>query len=117
MSIQLAKLCSIIFERHFGKNVQVVGDCLFSAVQSRSLSMIVKYTGLSRNDAGHALAVLIKFRLVKFDSSVNENSAEYSLNRDNILLILRFPRYDKCAIHDKKENLILIYWYIAGTYT
>lgn len=98
MSIQLAKLCSIIFERHFGKNVQVVGDCLFSAVQSRSLSMIVKCTGLPRSDVAHALAVLIKFRLVKFDSSVNETSAEYSLNRDTILLILRFPRYDKCPL-------------------
>ncbi|XP_037027606.1 DNA-directed RNA polymerase III subunit RPC3 [Bradysia coprophila] len=93
MSIQLAKLCSIIFERHFGKNVQIVGDCLFAAIQSRSLSMIVKNTGLPRSDVAHALAILIKFRLVKFDASANESFAEYSLNRDSILLILRFPRY------------------------
>lgn len=92
MSIQLAKLCSVILERYFGKNIQAVGDCLFSAVQSRSLSMIVKHTGLPRNDVAHALAVLIKFRLVKFEPSANECYAEYSLNRDNILSILRFPR-------------------------
>lgn len=92
MSVQLAKLCSIIFERHFGKNVQIVGDCLFSAIQSRSLSMIVKNTGLPRNDVALALAILIKFRLVKFEASANENFGEYSLNRDAILLILRFPR-------------------------
>lgn len=92
MSIQLAKLCSIIFERHFGKNVQVVGDCLFSAVQSRSLSMIIKHTGLPRSDVAHALAILIKFSLVKFESAANDSYAEYSLNRDNILLILRYPR-------------------------
>ncbi|KAJ6639936.1 DNA-directed RNA polymerase III subunit RPC3, partial [Pseudolycoriella hygida] len=87
------KLCSTIFERHFGKNVQIVGDCLFSAVHSRTLSMIVKSTGLPRSDVAYALAVLIKFRLVKFEDVNNDNFAEYSLNRDSVLLILRYPRY------------------------
>lgn len=92
MSIQLGKLCSLILLQHFGENVQKVGDCLYGAVQSGTVSVIVKSTGLKKSDVTHALAVLIKFRLAKFEASKNELYAEYSLNMGNVLLILRYPR-------------------------
>lgn len=92
MSRQQSELCSTILNQHFGENVQIVGECLFSAVQSRSLSMIIKSTGLPKVAVCNALAILLKFQLAKFVPSSNDNFAEYSINRENILLILRFPR-------------------------
>lgn len=93
MSRQQSELCSAILQQHFGENVRTVGECLFSAVQSRSLSMIIKSTGLSKSAVCHALSILLKFQLAKFIPSKNDNFAEYSINSENILLILRFPRY------------------------
>lgn len=92
MSKQQGELCSTILRQHFGENAQIVGDCLFSAVQSRSLSMIIKSTGLPKAIVSHALAILLKFQLAKFTPSSNELFAEYSIHRENILLILRYPR-------------------------
>lgn len=92
MSIQLGKLCSLILLQHFGENVQKVGDCLYAAVQSCTVSVIIKSTGLTKPEVTHALAVLIKFRLAKFAASKNELYAEYSINKENVLHILRYPR-------------------------
>lgn len=93
MSVKNAKLCSVLLLQHFGESVQAVGDCLFSAVQSRTLTTIIKNTGLPKSTVTHALAVLLKFRLARFQPSKNELYAEYVLLRDNVLLILRYPRY------------------------
>lgn len=41
-----------------------------------------------------SLAVLVQYRLVKFNAlETNENIAEYALLQDKILLFLRYPRY------------------------
>lgn len=93
MSITLGHLNSLILNQHFGKNVQIVGDCLFSAIQSRSLGMIVKATGLSKSEVSHALAVLIKFRLVKFFHLAGNQAVEYSLKSDTVYLLIRYPKY------------------------
>lgn len=92
MSIQFGKLCSIVLEQHFGKTVQLVGDCLFASIQSRTLSMIINSTGLKRTEVTYALAILLKFRLAKYDKNDNYNLIEYSLHKDRIPLILRYPR-------------------------
>lgn len=93
MSVQAAKLCSVLLLQHFGESVQSVGECLFSAVQSRTLTTIIKNTGLPKSTVTHALAILLKFRLARFQPSKNELYPEYSLIRENVLLILRYPRY------------------------
>lgn len=93
MSIKLGNLNSLILHQHFGKNVQIVGDCLFSAVQSRSLGMIVKATRLSKTEVSHALAILIKFRLVKFFQLPVVNTVEYALKSDKVYLLTRYPKY------------------------
>lgn len=93
MSVQNAKLCSVLLLQHFGESVQSVGECLFSAVQSRTLTTIIKNTGLPKSTVTHALAILLKFRLARFQPSNNELYAEYILIRENVLLILRYPRY------------------------
>lgn len=92
MSISYGKLCSVILKQVFGKNVQSVADCLFDSI-SRSLAVIIKTTNLSRREATNALAILIKFRLATFAPSVSGMVPEYSLNRDAINYILRYPRY------------------------
>lgn len=93
MSVKNAKLCSVLLLQHFGESVQSVGDCLFSAVQSRTLTTIIKNTGLTKSTVTHALAILLKFRLARFQPSKNELYAEYMLIRENVLLLLRYPRY------------------------
>lgn len=102
MSLILGKLNSILLREHFGINAQIVGDCLFSAVQSRSLSTIVKTTGLTKNEVSHALASLIRFRLVKFGPGSNPHSVEYSIKPDKTYLLARYAKYvhyirDKCG--------------------
>lgn len=92
MSIFYGKLCSVILKQVFGKNVQSVADCIFDSI-SRSLTVIVKTTNLTRREVTNALAILIKFRLVSFTPSVSGMVPEYSLNRDAINYILRYPRY------------------------
>lgn len=92
MSIILGKLNSILLREHFGVNAQKVGDCLFSAVQSRSLQTIVKATGLTKNEVSHALASLIRFRLVKF-STTNGTIVEYSIKPNKVYLLVRYAKY------------------------
>lgn len=93
MSVILGKLNSILLEEHFGVNARIVGDCLFSAVQSRTHSAIVKSTGLARNEVSHALATLIKFRLVKFFPSTYRNVVEYTIKPDKVYLLVRYSKY------------------------
>lgn len=93
MSINLGHLNSTLLLQHFGESVRLVGDCLFSAVQSRTLGMIIKTTGLTKNDVSHALAVLIKFRLVKFGQPENTGAVEYSIKSDKVYLLVRYPKY------------------------
>ncbi|GAB0090570.1 DNA-directed RNA polymerase III subunit RPC3 [Sergentomyia squamirostris] len=91
MSIQLGKLCSVILEQHFGANVQKIGDNLF--VCSKSLKGLMKSTSLTKNEVSQALAVLLKFRLAKFEMNQGKTFADYSLIPENVLLIVRYPRY------------------------
>lgn len=93
MSLILGKLNSILLREHFGVNAQIVGDCLFSAVQSRPLSAIVKTTGLTKNEVSHALASLTRFRLVKFTPSANGNLVEYLIKPDKVYLLVRYAKY------------------------
>lgn len=102
MSIILGKLNSILLREYFGINAQIVGDCLFAAVQSRTLATIVKTTGLTKNEVANALASLIRFRLVKFAASTTSNSVEYSIKPDKIYLLVRYAKYvqyirEKCG--------------------
>lgn len=93
MSVQCVKLCSVILLQHFGETVQTVGECLATAVQSRTLGTVVKTTGLSRAQCVQSLAVLLKFHLATVQPSRNGLCAEYALRIESVLLVLRYPRY------------------------
>ncbi|KAH8246841.1 hypothetical protein KR032_001857 [Drosophila birchii] len=93
MSADYSHLCSAILEQCFGQVVQSVADCLFLA-NTRTLGQLVSATKLSRKEVGLALAVLVKFRLVDFEASkLNSSLAEYALRREDIICLLRYPRY------------------------
>lgn len=47
MSIILGQLCSVIIYQHFGENIKIIVNDLFSAY-SKNLSMIIKSTKLSK---------------------------------------------------------------------
>lgn len=94
MSVQYGKLCSVILLQHFGETVQAVGDCLFAAVQSRTLSTLIKTTGLPRAQVVHALAILLKYQLATCEPARSGGPfTEYVLQRDRVLLVLRYARY------------------------
>ncbi|XP_058812197.1 DNA-directed RNA polymerase III subunit RPC3 [Topomyia yanbarensis] len=92
MSIQLGKLCSCIVQQHFGEVVRMVADDLFAAV-SKTLSMIVKSTELSKSEVCKALAVLLKFGLARHQPNKASTATEYILDYERILMVLRYPRY------------------------
>lgn len=52
---------------------------------------------------------MIKYRLVSFKPNKNENVANYTLLADNVLLMLRYPKYlnlTKKQFGDESEMII-----------
>ncbi|XP_026751660.1 DNA-directed RNA polymerase III subunit RPC3 [Galleria mellonella] len=92
MSHQLGRVVSEILHRYFGEIVQQVGKDLFT-YGSKPISMIVKTTGLPRAQVVESLRTLLKFHLATFEPSSNEVNADYKLIPDNVLLLIRYPRY------------------------
>ncbi|XP_055640184.1 DNA-directed RNA polymerase III subunit RPC3 [Toxorhynchites rutilus septentrionalis] len=92
MSIQLGKLCSCIIQQHFGDVVRTVADDLFTAV-AKTLTMIVNSTQLTKSEVCKALAILLKFGLVRYQPNKALTGTEYILDYEKILMVLRYPRY------------------------
>ncbi|CAG9782262.1 unnamed protein product [Diatraea saccharalis] len=92
MSHQLGRAVSEILHRHFGEIVQQVGNDLFT-YGTKPVGMIVKTTGLPRQQVIESLRTLLKFDLAAFEPSVNELIADYKLLPENVLLLIRYPRY------------------------
>ncbi|KAJ8922618.1 hypothetical protein NQ315_007650 [Exocentrus adspersus] len=92
MSAQLGKVLALIISDRFGPVVEKVGMYLFQYGTS-PLLYIVKNTGLPLGKVKESLCVLIKYRLVFFVPNKNENIANYTFIADNVLLMLRYPKY------------------------
>ncbi|CAH0719198.1 unnamed protein product, partial [Brenthis ino] len=90
MSHQLGRVVSQILQRYYGDIVQQVGNDLFT-YGSKQLTMIIKTTGLTRTQVVESLRTLLKFDLASFEA--NDVIVNYKLNPDNILLLIRYPRY------------------------
>ncbi|KAH9637506.1 hypothetical protein HF086_010917 [Spodoptera exigua] len=89
----MGKVVSAILQRHFGEIVQTVGYDLFT-YGSKPISMIVRSTGLPRNLVVESLRTLLKFDLATFEPYNDlEVIADYKLLPDNVLLLIRYPRY------------------------
>ncbi|XP_043508508.1 DNA-directed RNA polymerase III subunit RPC3 isoform X1 [Frieseomelitta varia] len=90
MSVICRKLCSSILSEHFGQIVQCVAEDLFKH-DAKPLDLICYTTRLPLTKIKEALCVLIKHGFVVY--SQTERGLEYSLIYENILLILRYPKY------------------------
>ncbi|CAG4960917.1 unnamed protein product [Colias eurytheme] len=90
MSHQLGRLVSQILQRYFGEIVEKVGSDLFR-YGCKSIGMIVKSTGLPRLKVVESLRTLLKFDLATFEAS--GAFVDYKLLPDNVLLLIRYPRY------------------------
>ncbi|CAH2088053.1 unnamed protein product [Euphydryas editha] len=89
MSHQLGRVVSQLLLRHFGEIVQKVGNDLFTC-GSKSIAMIMRSTELPRSQVIESLRTLLKFDLATFEAEV---TVEYKLNPENVLLLIRYPRY------------------------
>lgn len=93
MSAQLGKLTSLILTERFGEVIDKVSRCLFSKGPS-TLLFIKRTTELPLSKVKESLCILIKYRLVTFKPNFrNENVATYTLHPDQVLLMLRYPKY------------------------
>ncbi|XP_028029771.1 DNA-directed RNA polymerase III subunit RPC3 [Bombyx mandarina] len=92
MSHQLGRVVSVILQRYFGENVQKVGDDLFT-YGSKPIALLVKSTDLSRIKVVESLRTLLKYDLAMFEPTPNEVIADYRLIPENVLLMIRYPRY------------------------
>ncbi|KAL0829722.1 hypothetical protein ABMA28_003218 [Loxostege sticticalis] len=92
MSHQLGRVVSEILLRYFGEIVEKVGKDLFM-YGSKPIGMILKTTGLPRAQVVDSLRTLLKFDLASFEPSANEVIADYKLIPENVLLLIRYPRY------------------------
>ncbi|XP_049878714.1 DNA-directed RNA polymerase III subunit RPC3 [Pectinophora gossypiella] len=92
MSHQLGRCVSEILNRYFGEIVQKVGNDLFT-YGSKPIALIIKSTGLPRTQIIESLRTLLKFDLATFEPSVNDLIADYRLLPENVLLLIRYPRY------------------------
>ncbi|VVD02324.1 unnamed protein product [Leptidea sinapis] len=90
MSHQLGRLISQILHRYFGDLVQNVGYDLFT-YGSKPIVMITKSTGLTRLQVIECLRTLLKFDLAVFEAT--GVAITYKLVPDNVLLLIRYPRY------------------------
>ncbi|RZB38677.1 DNA-directed RNA polymerase III subunit RPC3 [Asbolus verrucosus] len=92
MSVQYGKVISLILLERFGPVVEKVGAYLFK-YGTTPLLYIKKSTNLPLSKVKESLCILIKYRLVTFQANRNENLANYTLQHDRILLMLRYPKY------------------------
>ncbi|XP_018579458.1 DNA-directed RNA polymerase III subunit RPC3 [Anoplophora glabripennis] len=108
MSAQLGKVLSLILCERFGPIIEKVGMYLFQYGTSPIL-YIVKSTKFPLSKVKESLCVLIKYRLVTFSPNRNENIANYTINAENVLLMLRYPKYInliKKKFGDESEMII-----------
>ncbi|XP_030745567.1 DNA-directed RNA polymerase III subunit RPC3 [Sitophilus oryzae] len=108
MSVIYGKVVSLIISERFGPVVEKIVSFLFKC-QCSPLLYIKRGTELPLSKIKESLCVLIKYRLVNFKPNKNENLANYSLNVENVLLMLRYPYYlnhAKKLFGDQSEMII-----------
>ncbi|XP_066146496.1 DNA-directed RNA polymerase III subunit RPC3 isoform X1 [Euwallacea fornicatus] len=108
MSVTYVKVISLILCERFGPVVANVGTYLLKN-QSCPLLFIKRGTNLPLSKVKESLCILIKFRLVTFKPNKNENLANYMLDAENVLLMLRYPKYlnhTKQHFGDESEMII-----------
>lgn len=111
------KLCLLLLEEYFGPIVQCIADNLLYG--TKTLRAICFETKLPIAKIKEGLCVLIKYGFVTYEQ--NEESIEYTLHQNKIIMILRYPRYmlfAKTYCGDEGEIMleeVLKHGYIAAS--
>ncbi|KAL1509170.1 hypothetical protein ABEB36_003948 [Hypothenemus hampei] len=92
MSVVYGKIVSLIIMERFGLVLAKVASFLFKTPDS-PLLFIKRGTELPLSKIKESLCILIKHGLVTFRPNKNENLANYSLDSNKVLLMLRYPKY------------------------
>ncbi|EZA46881.1 hypothetical protein DMN91_004693 [Ooceraea biroi] len=85
------KLCLLILEEHFGPLIKCIGNNLLHG--TKTLRAICFGTRLPLAKVKEGLCVLIKYGYVTCQQIEEDDTIEYSLDHDKIIMILRYPRY------------------------
>uniref|UniRef100_A0A0A9WE05 DNA-directed RNA polymerase III subunit RPC3 n=1 Tax=Lygus hesperus TaxID=30085 RepID=A0A0A9WE05_LYGHE len=91
MSKLYGDLCSFLVKEHFGKAAQAIHKELRSG--PKTYKLILSGSGLTPALVKRSLCILIQYGFVKYQPGDNPLIAEYTLIPDNIILLLRYPRY------------------------
>ncbi|KAL0125937.1 hypothetical protein PUN28_004784 [Cardiocondyla obscurior] len=83
------KLCSLLLEEYFGSIVQCIGEYLLFG--TKTLGAIGFGTKLPLGKVKEGLCVLIKYGFVTYGQT--DESVEYTLHQNKIIMLLRYPRY------------------------
>lgn len=93
MSSDLCRICTSILRDYFGQDVSEIAKPL----QWGQKSLITLTTMLDgkylRHSIQETLIVLLQFNFVTAICNIHSVQVEYKLNMDNILMILRYPKY------------------------
>jgi len=90
---QFSQVCHELLTQFFGEIVGKVGAYLLRRGK-QPLRDIVASTSLKENEVKKAVAILVQHNFIEFEPNENNpNIAEYSVIRENIYCLLRYPKY------------------------
>ncbi|XP_034554529.1 DNA-directed RNA polymerase III subunit RPC3 [Notolabrus celidotus] len=94
MTAQEVRLCSLLLREHFGEVVEKVGTHLLRG-GAQNLRTIIHETGISLDLVKKSLCVLVQHGICVFSAGRKGpgSPSEYRTGCDDILRILRYPRY------------------------
>ncbi|GAB6022151.1 DNA-directed RNA polymerase III subunit RPC3 [Chamberlinius hualienensis] len=83
-----------LLRKHFGDVVEKVGKCLMNESLPTTLIKVCQATKLQNVHVRRALCILIEHHMVIYRRVGNR--VEYKLDKDEVIAILRYPRYLEC---------------------
>jgi len=103
----LSKLLVILVKDHYGDMLASVASAILD-METGTLGQIVSRSGLGVKSVRSCLAVLIRQRLVKYRKEESSERIFYSIVTENILALMRYPRYLSCISEDHDEVAVLL---------
>jgi len=85
-------LCVVLLQEYFGGDVAKVGEDLMN-FGTKTLGQILGSSGLSVRVVKNSLVLLVNHGIVNFNDKRKPGSADYTLQKDCLVGLLRHPRY------------------------
>ena len=103
----LSKLLVILVKDHYGDMLASVASAILD-METGTLGQIVSRSGLGVKSVRSCLAVLIRQKLVKYRKEESSERIFYSIVTENILALMRYPKYLSCISEDHDEVAVLL---------